>query len=232
MQRKPSRDELFVNEALRLDIEEALAPPETRRPEVTAMQVLAFDGAVERLLERANETLAKDSSDRRALRDWVGYFRLYLDMQLPKAEHLYKEPLGLLVSVLDQVDRGSLHPVLKNAVHSRPTDSTAKQDFKIRCVLAAGLTLKARLGLNRQEADQRIQGDKRVKRAAAKFGISFKERTIRDWRRDIKRAYPGETLEIGYRTLSGFAELRMRNAGLDAAVGFLLDRIADPEHVA
>ena len=154
-------------------------------------------------------------------------------MQLPKAGHLYKEPLGFLVSILDQVDRGSLHPVLKNTVHSRPTDSTAKQEFKICCVLAADLTLKACSGwaLIGKEADQRISGDKRVKRAAEKFGISFKKTTMRDWRRDITKAHPGETLEIGYRVLSGPAEQWLKNAGLDAAVGFLLDRIADPEHV-
>jgi hypothetical protein len=220
-----------VNEALRLDIEEALAAPGTPRPEVTAMQVLAFDGAVERLLIRANEALAKDSSDRKALRDWARYFRLYLDINVPNARHLYKQPLGFLVSILDQVDRGALHPVLKNTVDSRPTDSTAKLDCKIRCVLAAELTLKAGLGFKRKEADQRIKGDKRVKRAAEKFGISLKETTIRDWRRDIRKAHQGETLEIGYRTLSGFAEQLMKNDGLDAAVGFLLDRIADPEHV-
>ena len=231
MQRRPCFDELFVNEALRASVEEAL--PGAPRPEVTAMQVLAFDGAVERLLKNANEALAKDSSDRKALREWARYFNLYLDMKLPKAQHLYKEPLGFLVSILDHVDRGSMPPVLKNPVHSRPTDSTAKQDFKIRCVLAADITLKAPdLGLKRREADQRILSDKRVKRAAEKFGISFKKTTIRDWRRNIKIAHPGETLAIGYRIYSGFAEPIMAKAGLDAAVGWLLNRIADPMHIA
>ena len=71
-----------------------------------------------------------------------------------------------------------------------------------------------------------------MRRAAEKFGISFKKYTLRDWRKAITDAHPGETLEIGYEIYSGCAEQIMAKAGLDAAISWLFDRIADPKHAA
>ena len=236
MQRRAERDELFVNEALRMDVEGPLAPPWV--PRVTGMDVLRHDGAVERLLAKKIDALAKDSSDIEALLDYISYFKLYLELELPHKDDLYREPFSFLISVLDQARKGSLHPVIARQVHSRPTDSNAKKKFKVACVVAADLHYEAdqRAGLKRRfvtrpQADAIIYRKQRVQQAAKKLGLPLASTTIRGWRREMREAHEGSALRIAEEIARAGAQKVLRTLGLKEAVEYLLNRISNDQHI-
>ena len=211
MKNQVDRDRALVIEAVRMWLEQQARAPNFKLPEgePTAFDILKSDGALERLMEKNIAILAKDSSSRRALQDWVFFFKLYLQLHFPASEPYFREPLSFLNSVLDQIDKGSLHPILMNSAHNRAPDSVSKNTFKICCVVAGDLIYedhtqpgKHRAGISRQEADDRVV--RKVRVSAGKARIALGKTTIEGWRRQIRKAHPEEPLSVGYQTFRDF----------------------------
>jgi len=153
----------------------------------------------------------------------------FLEMEFPDEPDLYREPLEFVISVLDQASRGSLHPVLVRKVHSRPTDSFTKKQFKVSCVVAGDLYyeanrqagLKSR-SLTRAQADGFICRQSGVQEAAKKLGLHPTPTAIKGWRREVREAPENTILKVFEMISRVNGDNMLEERGIDAAVAFLL----------
>lgn len=163
-----------------------------------AQEAAAFETRIEALLEKKRDALIKDSSDIGALIQYLFFLVLYLEIRLPDKHELFAEPLSFIVSVLDQQNKGSPHPILSKKVHSRPVDNLGKQLFKVNCVVAGDVFYEAsknadieRRSLSRAEADDIICSQSQIQEVGKKLRLSPTPSTMKGWRRQLRDAQGG-----------------------------------------
>lgn len=185
--------------------------------------------AIERILNRARDALAKDSSNLGALLQYLRHLITYIELILPDKRDLYHEPLNFLVSVLTQAQNGSLHPLLVQKVHSRPTDSMLKKRFKVTCVVAGDLYFEAdkqaglqRRSLTRAQADDMICRQARVQKTAKKLGLNPTPTAMKGWRREIRAAPEGSTFNLIEDIARDCAQRMLDERDVNAAVELIL----------
>ncbi len=97
MQPDADPDVFVVREAFSAYFQEQL----TGQYHGRALDDLRNNGAVERLLKKERDALAKDGSDIYALMRYFNVLQDFLFMEFPHKRDLYWEPLKFTVSVLD-----------------------------------------------------------------------------------------------------------------------------------
>jgi len=186
---------------------------------------------VERRLKEKIDALIKDSSDSEALIAYVSFLLIYLEIKLPDKMELLRNPVFFIFSILEQANKGSLHPVLDKKVHSRPIDGSEKQRFKVACVVAGDVYFEAdkKAGLERrfsrrEQADDVICRHPGLGEVAKKHGLSLTPTSIKGWRRQIREAPEGSILKYAEKGTRDLAE-RFRPLGLQMVGKVLLGHV-------
>jgi hypothetical protein len=163
---------------------------------------------------------------------WSIVIYIYIAYRFQREFDAYFDiPLSILIEAIGGLEEGMLHPVLRRTtVGHRPTAADSVKEIKIRCVLAADILYEARGTAGKRPTISRTEADKQifeeVQKDIEKLGIkTLGSRPIAGWRTEVKNYSFGGLLHSSSSDLRKMSKLMFQVYGLNAALGFLLEKI-------